>query len=304
MHGGQIHVSSIIGKGTTFEIVFEQKHIYAVKPNHENIVLEEIKDIEPSFIKQGYRILIVEDNPDLLNVLNEILSKYYHVTMAFNGREALNLVAEQLPDLILSDILMPVMDGFELCNEIKRNPSTFHIPVVLLTAIESQEASIQGFNSGADAYLTKPFNENVLITRIVNLINSREKLKKYYPNAFFSADFLKNKEKNAADFIEKCKNYIIQNSEDENFGMETLASLMNISASSLHRKIKDIAGMKVVDFIKKIKMEYAAQLLLYTNTPVNEISWKVGYADPKYFSKCFQKEFSYSPTKYRNKVTE
>ncbi len=299
LHGGQISVSSTESKGTTFDIVIPQFHLNGITRKTEAkvplLTIDGTRSIDGT---NGYTILVVEDNPDLLLVIADIIRKNYHVITALNGKDGLTLAKNKHPDLIVSDILMPVMDGMQMCMEVKKNPTTCHIPVVLLTAIDSQESTIKGFDIGADAYLTKPFNELLLLSHIKNLIESREKLQAYYrPSPFFRSLF---KTKDAADqeFINGCLDRIYENLDLENYKLDNLAEKMNLSRSSLYRKIKEVTQLKPVDFIKKAKLNYAAKLLLSTNLNINEISWRSGFSDAKYFSKCFLIEYGEHPSKF------
>ena len=194
---------------------------------------------------------------------------------------------------------MPKMDGMQMCIEIKRHIATCHIPVVLLTAIDSQDYTIKGFDIGADGYITKPFNEYLLLSNIKNLIVTREKLKGYFCPSPFFRDLLFTKESQDSDFIKDCLNNIYENLEDENFTLRNLAEIMNLSRSSLYRKLREVTSLKPVDFIKKAKLNYAAKLILKNNsTAINEISWRSGFTDTKYFSKCFIQEFGINPSHF------
>ena len=180
LHGGKISVDSAEGVGTCFTIIMPKFH-------NQSLSASGNKSIEPrnvnfdvhNQVDKSKTILIVEDNPELLLVLIDILGKYYNIISAGNGKEGLTLATKKLPDLILSDILMPVMDGMKMCIEVKEHPLTSHIPVILLTAIDSEENKIKGLEIGADSYITKPFNEYVLLSNVKSLIGNREKMKQF-----------------------------------------------------------------------------------------------------------------------------
>jgi signal transduction histidine kinase/DNA-binding response OmpR family regulator/cellobiose-specific phosphotransferase system component IIB len=299
LHSGQINVYSYENQGTTFFVTIPQYH-YIINRD------QNVKSIEPTGVKLEHfqnqtkekTVLVVEDNPDLLVVISDIIGKAYNVITAYNGKEGLLQTKTQSPDIIVSDILMPVMDGMQMCIEIKKNPSTCHIPVILLTALDSQETTIKCFNIGADTYITKPFNEFLLLSQIKNLIDSREKLKiAFYPSVF-EKDIFKTKDLTDKEFINKCVDNIYENIENADFNLDNLGVNMNISRSSLYRKLRKISNLKPVDFIKKVRLNYAAKLLLTKNIPVNEIAWRSGFLDPKYFSKCFFQEFKCYPKNY------
>ena len=300
LHGGHINVTSMEQKGSTFTVTIPQFHQISEQDtlvgsaNSGGFYYE--NNIKPDFKKT---VLIVEDNPDVLIVLADIISKHYKVITASNGREGLNLTLKKLPNLVVSDILMPVMDGMQMCIEVKKNLVTCHIPIVLLTAIDSQENAIKGFDIGADAYITKPFNEFLLLSNIRNLIDSREKLKSFFCPSPFFRNLLESKNSDKEEFLKDCLNNINENLQNEDYSMANLSEKMNMSRSSLYRKMKEISSIKPVDFIKKAKLNYAAKLLVNENGyTINEISWRSGFNDPKYFSKCFMQEYGVNPSQY------
>jgi signal transduction histidine kinase/DNA-binding response OmpR family regulator len=299
LHNGQIDVYSNENKGTTFFVTVPQFHHVL---NRE----EYVKSINPVRVKlepvqhhdQEKTVLVVEDNPDLLIVISDIIGKAYNVITAFNGKEGIVQIKAHSPDIIVSDILMPVMDGMQMCIEIKKNPGTCQIPVILLTALDSQETTLKCFDIGADAYITKPFNELLLLSQIKNLIDSRERLKVAFYPSVFEKELFKTRDVIDKDFINKCVDFIYENIENADFNLDSLGAKMNISRSSLYRKLKEIGNLKPVDFIKKVKLNYAAKLLLTKNIPINEIAWRSGFSDPKYFSKCFFQEYGCYPKNY------
>jgi signal transduction histidine kinase/DNA-binding response OmpR family regulator len=300
LHGGKITVESNENSGTSFTIYIPQFHIKSDSENtNKTNQLAELNFDLSSRPDKNKTILVVEDNLDLLLVITDILNKYYNVISAHNGKEGLAVASRKLPDLILSDILMPVMDGMKMCIEIKENPLTCHIPVILLTAIDSEENMIKGFDIGADAYITKPFNEYLLLSNIKSLIDSRQKMQQYFcPSPYFRG-LLQTKDKTEGDFIKDCLNYIYENLENENYTLDNLSKNMNMSRSSLYRKIIEVTKLRPVDFIKKAKLNYAAKLILSNDTwNINEISWRSGFSDAKYFSKCFYHEFGINPSQF------
>jgi len=301
LHNGQINVYSYENQGTTFFVTIPRFHLIVDRD-------QVAKHAKPIGVKlepfQNHNkektVLVVEDNPDLLDVISDIIGKAYNVITAFNGKEGLVQLKAQSPDIIVSDILMPIMDGIQMCMEIKKNPGTCHIPVILLTALDSQETALKCFDIGADAYITKPFNEFLLLSQIKNLIELREKLKVAFHPSVFEKDIFKTKDTTDKEFINKCVDIIYENIENESFNLDDLGTKMNISRSSLYRKVREISDLKPVIFIKKVRLNYAAKLLLTKNIPINEIAWRSGFSDPKYFSKCFLQEFGCYPKNYSN----
>lgn len=297
LHQGRIKVSSTLGKGTTFIFRIPVNPL-ASKRNSKWQIADAEKFLALKNPINKSTLLVVEDNSEILAVMARMLGKYYRVEVATDGEEGLKKALEIVPDLVLSDIYMPNMNGIELCQELKYNSTTFHIPVVLLTAMDSKETKIQGYDIGADAYITKPFNESVLVSQVQNLIESRKKLKEAY-SSFSTPLGIQFKEQKEEDFVKNCIRVIHEKGSDESFNLDQLAAYMNVSRSSLYRKIKTITGMKAVDFIKKSKLNYAAKLLIATDMTVSEIAYECGYNDTKYFSRCFTKEYGELPSKFR-----
>jgi len=300
LHGGKIAVESTENRGTSFTISIPQFHN---KPDSEiNNKTNQITDFSIDFsgkTDKSKTILVVEDNTDLLLVITDILGKYYNIISANNGKEGLDIAIRKLPDLILSDILMPVMDGMKMCIKIKENPLTYHMPVILLTAIDSEENMIKGFDIGADAYITKPFNEYLLLSNIKSLLESREKMQQFFCPSPYFRELLQTKDMAEGAFIKDCLNHIYENLVNENYTLENLSKNMNMSRSSLYRKILEVTKLRPVDFIKKAKLNYAAKLILSNDTwNINEISWRSGFSDAKYFSKCFNHEFGINPSQF------
>jgi signal transduction histidine kinase/DNA-binding response OmpR family regulator len=299
LHGGDISVNSTDGKGTCFTIRISQFHNLPDSKNNRAIETHNLTFNLSDQTDNKKTVLIVDDNPDLVSVLRNIIGKYYRILTAHNGEEALSIAVKKLPDLILSDILMPVMDGMKLCIEIKENPLTCHIPVILLTAIDSEDNIIKGFEIGADAYVTKPFNEYLLLSNIKNLIESREKMKQFFCPSPFFRELFRTKDNDGSDLVKNCLDHIYKNLENESYTLENLADNMNMSRSSLYRKLREVTGLRPVDFIKKAKLNYAATLILTNDSwNINEVSWKSGFSDAKYFSKCFYDEFGIYPSRF------
>ena len=266
-----------------FEVI---KEIPAVV---ENLSIKNEKDI----------ILIVEDHGDLRKYIRENLSDNYQVIEAPNGKEGLNKAIEVIPDLIISDVMMPEMDGYKFCKKIKTNEKTNHIPIILLTAKASTEDKLEGLELGADDYLIKPFNPEELKLRVRNLIKIREELRR----KFSSQMVLKPAEvivpSSQVQFMEKLKDIIESNLEDENFGVDKLSDEMGMSRSQLHRKLKAITNQSSTEFIRNFRLQRAAQLILQDAGSMSEIAYKVGFNSQAYFNKSFQELFGCSPSQYK-----
>jgi DNA-binding response OmpR family regulator len=260
-------------------------------------------DIEPSD-PEKVQILVVEDNPDLRGFISSILSEEYSVQEAGDGEEGFQKAEATIPDLIISDVMMPKMDGYELCKLIKSNEKTDHIPVVLLTAKASRENKMEGLELGADDYLVKPFDKEELLVRIRNLITIREKLQKKYQQEIR----LKPKGIKVASvhqkFIEGIKEVIEENIGNEQFGVEDLASAMAMSRSQMHRKLKALTDRSASAFIRNYRLYRAAELIEQEAGNISEIAYDVGFNSQTYFSTCFQGLFGCTPSEYKAKEME
>lgn len=240
-------------------------------------------------------LLIVEDNEELQAFLNTQLSKYYKVLIASNGVEAMETLKNELVNLIVSDVMMPIMDGLELCKYIKSNIEICHIPIILLTAKTTLNNKIEGLKNGADAYIEKPFSMPHLLVQINNLLESRMRLRQNFTNSPYIATNIMAQNKADEDFLNKLTERVRQNLDDDTFNIDNLASEMNMSRTSLHRKIKGITELTPGDFIRIIRLKRAAELLLEGEYRINEICMLVGIHSLSYFSKSFQKQFGVLP---------
>ncbi|MDE5852290.1 MAG: response regulator, partial [Alistipes sp.] len=255
---------------------------------------------QPVAGRNRYKALLVEDNRALRELLCEIFAPHYDVTTAENGVEALEAMRHELPDIIVSDIVMPRMDGFELCKAVKTNFDTSHIPFVALTAYASIENNLRGYQTGADDYVTKPFNAAVLLARCNNLINSRIVLqKKFRDQQHVEPENLAYTPLDQA-FIEQAMKIIDRHIRDPKFNIDTFAKEMCIARTKLFVKLKTISGQTPSEFIMTIKLRRAADLLL--NRPeynVSDICELLGFNTLRYFSKCFKDKYRISPLRYR-----
>jgi len=270
----------------------------------DSVFLEQMTEASGVLLESDKRtrpvILIVEDKEELLQTLSSLFSPLYHVLLARNGAEGLQKAQEEKPDLILSDIMMPVMSGSEMCLRIKNNIDLCHIPVVLLTALTSEEQNIKSFQYGADDYISKPFNAKILLARCNNLIRSRSLFQKRLKNQTdFDVQLLANNplDKN---FLEKIESIIEQHLTDPDFGINKFSREMAMSRSSLFAKVKDLTGMTPNAYMLNHKLKRAAVLL--KNNPelqIVEISDRLGFNSAGYFSRCFKARFNKSPQEYR-----
>lgn len=245
------------------------------------------------------RILLVEDNKELLEVIAEELHEQYDVLKAADGVQALKVLATEMIQLVVSDVMMPVMDGFDLCKEIKSNFEYSHIPVILLTAKNTLQSKIEGLSLGADAYIEKPFETEYLLAHIASLLNNRQKLRDYFVNT--PIVHLKSVAHNKSDelFLEKLSQHIQANVDDHALDVEKLAKLMNMGRTSLFRKIKSVTDLTPNELINITRLKKAAELLAGGEYKIYEVSDMTGFGSQTNFGRIFLKQFGMTPTEYQ-----
>jgi len=240
-------------------------------------------------------ILVVEDNPDMLSFVAKQLSSKFTLLTAINGLNALEVLDENYVNLVISDIMMPQMDGFELCKKMKSTLSYSHIPIILLTAKTNVESKIVGMDLGADAYIEKPFSSDYLMACASNLIHSREKLREAFTKSPFVASNTLAMTKADENFLNKINDIIYRNIANSEFSMDDMAETLNMSRASFYRKIKETLDLNPSEYLRLERLKKAAQLLKDGNNLVNEVCYMVGFNSPSYFSKCFLKQFGVLP---------
>jgi len=306
---GEINVSSTPYEQTCFTVKFpinpypeiitifsaENKNLLSAD---ENILVE---DAIPVNEKDKPLVLVVEDNDDMLAYLNKQLQSYFRIINAHNGSEALEIAIDKYPDCIVADIMMPVLDGLEMVKALKNNILISHIPVILLTAKTSEKSIIQGLETDADDYITKPFKINILIARIKNLIRNRMKLREIFLNG--KKDFhVKEISVTSIDekFLARAIEVVEENMISSEFDVTTMCRELAISRSNLHRKLVAITGMTTTEFIKTIRLRHAAKLIEQNAGSISEIAYKVGFDNLSYFTRCFKDYFKVTPLQYKN----
>ena len=322
-HHGQISVESKPNYGSIFIVTLSKESTHfenddkvkiirdgyeAVKEDtipqidfKESDLLENI-DLENRLTAKPYTILIVEDNEELSELLTSIFASFYNVMLAYNGKEGLAKATDNMPDIILSDIMMPEMDGTELCMRIKNNINTSHIPVVLLTAKTSDEQNLDGLQKGADDYIVKPFNAKILLTRCNNLIQNRLRQQEVFiKKDSIDIQLLANNTLDQ-DFLKKIEKIIEVNLNNPEFDINTLAREMAMGRSSLFAKFKTLTGIGPNEFILNYKLKKAAFMLRNnTSLQINDVADEFGFSSARYFSRCFKLQFKVSPNEYRKK---
>ncbi|MFW5663623.1 MAG: ATP-binding protein [bacterium] len=244
-------------------------------------------------------ILVVEDNPDVRSYIREQLEEIYHVAEASNGEEGIKMAQVKVPDLIISDVMMPKRDGYQFCKDIRTDERTSHIPVIMLTARAGLDDKIDGLKTGVDAWLTKPFNARELKANVKNLIHQRKLLRK----RFSRATVIRPSEVSTVSvdqaFLEKIVKTIETHFEDEQFSVEILAENVNMSVSQLNRKLKALIDQTPGQLISSLRLQRAADLLAQKAGSVSEIGYEVGFTDNAYFARAFKKQFGCSPSEYK-----
>lgn len=293
LHEGTISVSSKENTGTTFSFRLKTNNSY---PNalhiREELKGENKKDLYPL-------LLIVEDNEEIREYIADAFSDTFEIIEAANGQEGISLATVNIPDIIISDIMMPVMDGYKLCKTLKEDIRTSHIPIILLTVKDTEKDKTAGYAVGADSYITKPFTAHMVKTRARNLLESREKMAGY----FSTHRYKKNKASGSLtqldnEFIEKIISVIEDNMSSTQISISFLSEQLNMSYSAFSKKMKAVTGLTANEFIRKIKMNHAEQLLLSGKYNISEIAYQTGYNSMAYFREAFKAEFGLVPSRY------
>jgi DNA-binding response OmpR family regulator len=241
-------------------------------------------------------VLLIEDNLEIRACLRTILLPYYIVHESSNGAEGWLLATKELPDLVISDIAMPEMDGLDFTRRMKSDARTSHIPVILLTARGATEHHIEGMETGADDYLTKPFHSRILLLKVKNLLASREKLKEKYHRIITLEPTCEEIEDPDNKFLAKLKNLLDAHLNDPDFNVAKLVTEIGMSRPVLFRKIKMLTGLSVIDLIRSTRLKKAEMLLKQKRMSISEVVFTVGFNDPKYFSKSFRAQFGLKET--------
>ena len=329
LHKGKINFSSTEGKGSCIKVTFPKgekyyrKAIHTPKPGSEKVVYAESgvpKNIPPSTIYESAKqkqqngdlpkILIVEDNDELREYLRNTLSDSYNIQVCNDGKPALDIVKEYMPNMIISDIMMPEMRGDELCHILKNDIETSHIPIILLTALNNDRNIIEGLKTGADEYIVKPFNIGILRATIANILANRSLLRHKYANLELNDD----EDSDAAcincstdldwKFISSVKKNVEDNVDNPALNVEMLCSLLNMSRTSFYNKIKALTDQAPADYIRLIRLKRAAQLLKEQQYSITEVAEMTGFSDAKYFREVFKKHFNVSPSQYGKQKEE
>ena len=306
LHGGEITADSVEGKGTVFTVdipmtVVEEPSADLVQEPRitQQTVVEELEDMEteeqiPDENKEC--ILIIDDNADVRDYVKSLLKEEYTVIEAPDGRAGLKKAMKYVPDAIICDVMMPVMDGLECCRKLKTELQTSHIPVMLLTACSLDEQRIQGFECGADSYISKPFNSKLLLVRLRNLMDNHKRLKQFFGDkTTLSKESVSDVDKG---FVDRFRELIEENLADSELSVEDLGGKMGLSRVQLYRKIKALTNYSPNELVRIARLKKAASLLASSEKTISEITYEVGFTSPSYFTKCYKEYFGESPTDF------
>jgi YesN/AraC family two-component response regulator len=294
-----VQSSSFANTSTVLDILDENKGV--IPKMKESYTKEHlIENIAQLPKNQKHTVLIVEDNIELQEYIQNELNLLYNTLVASNGEVGFKIALEKQPDIIITDVVMPLVNGIELCENIKTNIATNHIPLIILTAKAMIEDRIKGIDSGADGYLSKPFDMDLLKSMINQIIVNRKVLFNKYMSRKKTAN---TKTANTSTitlndaFLKRVIHLIHERIDDQNLNVENLADQLRLSRSQLYRKIKVVTGFSASEFLRKVRLEKARELLQSNyNYNISEVTYKVGFSSPSYFTKCFKREFGYLPT--------
>ncbi len=321
LHGGTISVESTLNKGSVFTVTLPVRHISAepvnaVKRIEGADVVAELENIECdiSFDTGKPIVLVIDDNKDIQKLVGELLSADYNIITASNGKEGVRMAARYVPDLIICDVMMPVMDGLECCRRIKNEISTSHIPVLMLTACSMDEQRAQGYDSGADGYLSKPFNSKVLKSRCSSLIENRKRIKELWTSAVVVKESHNEEKSQPAaqvtgrdidnEFYNRFLSIFREEMGNAALSVDLLASKMGLERSQFYRKIKALTNYAPVELMRRLRLQRGRTLITTTDKTISEIAYEIGFSTPAYFTKCYRDAYGETPTEVRSKLTE
>ena len=314
--GGEIRVESTVGKGSTFivDLPITEKATIQAEDHFEKVtdtLVVEKGIVQPDLARPALktsgiedkpekpRLLIVEDNLDVQQYLVACLEPEYQLTLAENGQLGIEKAIESIPDVIICDVMMPIKDGFDVCDTLKNDERTSHIPIILLTAKADDESRMSGLRRGADAYLTKPFNEDELLIRLANFERNRKKVQAHFQKEVLLTPEEAQDVKQENEFLQKIRNTLQAHIEEEDYGIMDICREIGMSRAQLHRKIKALTGESTSIFLRRIRLHKGKELLETTDMNVSQTAYAVGFSNPSYFSRLYIKEFGIPPNKTR-----
>ena len=317
LHGGTISVISALGKGTTFTVQIPIRHIAneAAQSAESKLSTSQVsgelsrisENTEPQSESES-TLLVIDDNADICALIKTLLNDKFTVLTASSGSEGIRLATKFVPDVIVCDVMMPGIDGIETCNRLKTEITTSHIPVLMLTACALDEQRIAGFNCGADAYVTKPFNSEVLIAQINSLIENRRRVQESYQKQDFSAPASDASVPALRDidseFYQKFAEIVGKEMANPNLNVDAIAAALGISRVQMYRKLKALTNYSPTDLVRIMRLQRAATMLKTSRATVAEICFAVGFTSHSYFTKCYHEYFGESPSESQHRTSK
>lgn len=318
MHGGTIAVESTLNKGSVFTVTLPVRHTGVAADPSKLITAEEVEaeldtvESEVTIDENKPLVLVIDDNRDIRKLITELLSADYNIICAANGREGIRKAMKYVPDLIICDVMMPVMDGLECCRRLKAEVTTSHIPVLMLTACTMDEQRVQGYDSGADGYLSKPFSGAVLLSRCASLIANRKRIKELWqkhdiPAAGATAKPAKPEAAGGdidSEFYRSFLEIFTREMGNSELSVDTLASKMGLERTQFYRKIKALTNFSPVELIRNLRLKQGQHLIKTTDRSVSEIAYDIGFSNPAYFTRCYREAFGETPTDTRTRLSK
>ncbi|HIY36958.1 MAG TPA: substrate-binding domain-containing protein [Candidatus Paraprevotella stercorigallinarum] len=322
LHDGTITVDSVLNKGSVFTVTLPVRHITETVVNTKKSIESqdvenelEVIDDDVTFEEKKPIVLVIDDNNDIQTLIGELLSVDYNIIKAANGKKGVRLATKYVPDLVICDVMMPEMDGFECCRRIKNEVSTSHIPVLLLTACLMDEQRAQGYDSGADGYLFKPFDCAVLKSKCASLIANRKRINEHRLQVPASKSSKKD-DKRLTDlqtsspssiddeFYNRFLDIFQEEMGNANLNVDMIASKMGLERSQFYRKIKALTNYAPVELIRRMRLQKGRMYLISTDKSISEIAYEIGFSTPAYFTKCYRDAYGETPTEVRNNLTK
>ncbi len=298
---GQLSAQSQLGVGSTFTVILPISRRLAGEveymPTFIEPALAHTPEVAPLTQEDESidQVLIVEDNPDVRFYLTGCLKDEFSIQIAENGQQGIDLALEHVPDLIITDVMMPIKSGLQLCDVLKNHLATSHVPIIMLTAKVDETSKLHGLKSGADAYLAKPFNQKELMVRVRSLITQRKRMQKYFGGTALQSDASPKEDA----FLRQVREVVTSALDDEHLDVQWLARKLALSRSQLYRKVKALTGRSIANYIRLVRLQEARKILESSTKSVSEVAYDVGFNDLPYFSKSFSEEFGITPSETR-----
>ncbi len=316
LHGGTISVESIVGKGSVFTVKLPIRHVAESTAEHEKSISAADVDVELdtpeteiSMNPDKPIVLVIDDNSDIRSMVGQLLNNEYNIITASNGKEGVRMAARYVPDLIICDVMMPLMDGMECCRRIKSEVTTSHIPVLMLTACTMDEQRIEGYDNGADGYLSKPFSSAVLLSRCASLIANRKRIKELWHANKLAGETVSSQPVRvpSKDIDNEFYNRFLEIFKTEmgnaDLSVDMIASRMGLERSQFYRKIKALTNYAPVELMRRLRLQQGHILLTSSDRTISEIAYEIGFSTPAYFTKCYREAYGVTPTETRNNIS-